>query len=80
MALWHLSSTMMPLAPSSQARAAAEAIADLQEHHDEVHRDAYAVNKLLRARLRKAKAEDAGLDARYVGGMYVNTIPRYGEG
>ena len=54
--------TPLPLPP---ARSAAEAIADLQEHNDEVHRDAYAVNKLLRARLRKAKAEDAGLDARY---------------
>ena len=80
-----------------QAKSAAEAISDLLEINDTLHRDDYAANKLLRcgtnvtrilspilcfspfvlhsqnfpqsillsrARLRKAKAEDAGLDAR----------------
>ena len=59
-----MSRTPNPAVPSFQARTVAEEITDLQDHNDATHRDDYAVNKLLRARLRKAKAEDAGLDAR----------------
>jgi hypothetical protein len=47
-----------------QAKSGAEAIAEVQERNEAAHYNDYAVNKLLRARLRRAKAEDAGLEAR----------------
>ncbi|GAX82928.1 hypothetical protein CEUSTIGMA_g10355.t1 [Chlamydomonas eustigma] len=47
-----------------KALSGAEAIAEIQDRNEAAHYDNYGVNKLLRTRLRRAKAEDAGLKAK----------------
>ncbi|GFH25189.1 RibD_C domain-containing protein [Haematococcus lacustris] len=52
-------------ASRKRARSAAEEVADLLEDAQAKHADPYAVNRVLRAKLRAVKQEEAALDAEH---------------